>query len=254
MKSGRLQAITEYVAERGVVPLAELESHFGVSMSTLRRDIAELSRQGSLTKTYGCVSKSPEAAEPVVPFHLRSSHRLGEKTRAARVAASFVRDGDFIFIDSGSTTCMMVDFLGDRRDVSIVTNNLDVVMRAVSFPNLNIYILPGLLNRENNSFTTLPDEPLLGTFNITKAFLACSGLSLRSGVSHTYLSEGALKRKVLSLADERYLVLDETKFGALAPLRLCGVEDFTAVCTSRRPSEEYTAYFGEKGIQLAFEE
>lgn len=247
-----MQAITEFVSERGIVPLAELERHFGVSMSTLRRDVAALCQQGTLNKTYGCVSKNTQA-ESVIPFHLRSGLCLQEKIQAARVAAGFVNDGDFIFVDSGSTTCMMVDFLRDRKDVSILTNNLDVVMRAVAHPNLNIYILPGLLNRENNSFTALADEPLFGSFNITKAFVACSGLSLKHGVSHTYLSEGALKRRVLSLTEQRYLVLDETKFGASAPLRLCGVEEFSVVCTNRIPDEEYVTYFKEQGIGLAFE-
>lgn len=253
MKAGRMRAITEYVAERGVVPLDELERHFGVSMSTLRRDIAALCKQGTLNKTYGCVSKNT-AAEPAIPFHLRSGLHLQEKLQAAKVAAGFVEDGDFIFIDSGSTTCMMVDFLGDKKDVSIVTNNLDVVMRAVARPNLKVYILSGLLNRENNSFTALADEPLLEQFNITKAFVACGGLSLRQGVSHTHPSEGALKKRILSLTEQRYLVLDETKFGAAAPLRLCGIEEFAAVCTNCRPTEEYAAYFREKNIRLAFEE
>lgn len=251
MKAGRMQAITELVAERGVVPLDELERHFGVSMSTLRRDIATLCQQGALKKTYGCVTKNT-AGEPLIPFHLRSTLNLQEKIAAAKVAAGFVNDGDFIFIDSGSTTCMMVDFLQDRKDVSIVTNNLDVVMRAVAHPNLSIYILPGLLNRENNSFTALADESLFHSFNITKAFVACSGISLKKGVSHTYMSEGPLKKQVLSLADQRYLVLDETKFNASAPLRLCGVEEFSVVCTNRLPPTEFVDYFKQKCIGLAF--
>lgn len=250
MKSGRIQAIIEYVEGKGVVPLTELETHFGVSMSTLRRDVAELCQQGTLKKTYGCVSKNTPT-ESVIPFHLRSDIRLQEKILAAKAAAHFVEDNDFIFIDSGSTTCMMVDFLKDKKDVSIVTNNLDVVMRSVSYPNLNIYVLPGMLNRENNSFSALAEEALFTSFNITKVFLACSGFSLKQGVSHTYLSEGVLKRRAMSLTENRYLVLDETKFGALAPLRLCGAEEFPVICTNRTPAQEYVDYFKQNGIQLA---
>lgn len=242
----------EYVEEKGVVPLGELEAHFGVSMSTLRRDISELCNRGALKKTYGCVSKNAPV-ENMIPFHLRSGIHLSEKVRAARAAARFVEDGDFIFIDSGSTTCMMVDFLKDKRDVSIVTNNLDVVMRAVSCPGLNIYVLPGMLNRENNSFSALDEARLFSNFNITKVFIACSGLSLKQGVSHSSPSEGALKRKALSLTENRYLVLDGTKFDALAPLRLCGVEEFSVVCTDVIPPQEYVDYFKKHGIRLACE-
>ncbi|MFV0413822.1 MAG: DeoR/GlpR family DNA-binding transcription regulator [Oscillospiraceae bacterium] len=247
-----MQAIIEYVGEKGVVPLAELEAHFGVSMSTLRRDIAVLCQQGALNKMYGCVSKNTPAAN-VIPFHLRSGLHLPEKLQAAKAAARFVNDNDFVFIDSGSTTCMMIDFLKDRKNVSIVTNNLDVVMRAVAYPNLQIYVLPGMLNRENNSFTALAEEHLFANFNITKVFIACGGFSLKQGVSHTYPSEGVLKKRALALTENRYLVLDETKFGAPAPLRFCGATEFSVVCTNRMPPPEYVAYFKENNIELAYE-
>lgn len=100
----------------------------------------------------------------------------------------------------------------------------------------------------------MTDEYQFRNFNVTKTFIACSGLSLKHGVSHTDPSEGILKRRMLGLSENRYLVLDEAKFDAVAPLRLCSIDELSAICTNCKPSQEYTTYLKEHGIQLSFDE
>lgn len=261
MKSARVSEIYSYISRNDKVPLEELCDHFGVSMSTLRRDIKQLYDQGLIIKQYGSVSpreaSAPSAGNaagnPLPPFHKRSSINPREKGLVAKIAAGFVEDNDVIFIDSGSTTALMIDYMQHLQHVTIVTNNLDVVMRAYPYTNLDVYVLPGLYKRSNNSFSLLAESYIYDYYNITKAFIACSGFSMADGVSHMDLSERIIKRCTLNRTKTCYLLVDHTKFGHSAPLHLCEINSFTAICTDTRPSQEYVDYCEHHGVKLYYE-
>ena len=260
LSSSRLLEIQDYISLHKKVALTDLCEQFGVSMSTLRRDIKSLYDQGLISKQYGFVSsrEKERAAEPSpvkrkAPFHERSLIHPQEKETAAKLAAGLVENGDVIFIDSGSTTAFMVDHLRHLEHIVIVTNNLDVVMRAQPYPHLDVYVLPGLYKRSNNSFSLLAESYIYDYYNIAKAFLACSGVSLTDGVSHFDLSERVIKNCTINHTKNCYLLADHSKFGHTAPLHLCDISTFTAICTDQRPAPEYVEYCEQHNVKLYYE-
>ena len=72
-----------------------------------------------------------------------------KKDCIGRLASSLVEDGDIIYVDSGTTTCRIIDYLQGRRGVTVLTHSLDVINRAVLYPELNIISLSGTLNRKD---------------------------------------------------------------------------------------------------------
>ncbi|MGI6162092.1 MAG: DeoR/GlpR family DNA-binding transcription regulator [Christensenellales bacterium] len=252
MKISRLEAVCDFVNEKGMVSLDDLRQEFGVSMSTLRRDINVLCERGDLKKMYGFVTRNTDTEEAQL-FHPRSAIHTEAKRKAAGIAARFINDNDVIFIDSGSTCCLIIDFLKDRKNVTIITNNLDVILHSKPYPNLDVYVLPGLYKRQNNSFSMLTDDELYNNYNIRKAFLASSGVTLSNGVAHSDLSERIIKRSAINKTREKYLLLDHAKFNKDAPLYLCDITEFTAICTDRRPPEDYVVYLNKNGVQLYYD-
>ena len=251
MKYLRLIELEKYIDENEPVSLADLCKHCDISMSTLRRDLDILSSEGKINRMYGCVTKR-ENSSAFQTLHFRSNINSDAKRIVAKIACRFVSDGDVIFIDSGSTTCLMVEFLKDLQHLTIVTNNLDVIVRSAPYPNLQVYVLPGLFTRGNNSFAFLTDERLYSNYNIQKAFLGSSGITLEYGVSHTDLSERTIKQCATRITPKRYLLLDHTKFGKSAPLHLCEIKQFTALCTDTRPGEPYVEYCEKNGVDIAY--
>lgn len=261
LNSSRLSEIHAYISRHQKVTLTDLCEQFGVSMSTLRRDIKSLYERGLISKQYGSVSSrekelaaAPSPVKMTVPYHERSLIHPREKEITAKIAAGLVENNDVIFIDSGSTTAFMVDYLQHLEHIVIVTNNLDVVMRAQPYPHLDVYVLPGLYKRSNNSFSLLAESYIYDYYNITKAFLACSGISLTDGVSHFDLSERVIKNCTINHTKNCYLLVDHSKFGHTAPLHLCDIGTFTAICTDQRPSPEYVEYCEQHNVKLHYEE
>lgn len=246
----RLNQLEEYIKEQKSATPEELCQKFHISMSTLRRDISLLVQRGAVQKAYGYVSYNFENAGKIIPFDVRNAIHTLEKQAACSAAASLVEDNDTIYVDSGSTTCHLIDYIQDRQNITVITSNLDLILRAAPREHIRLLALPGELNRKNNSFSPVSGVDLLCHLNFSKAFIAASGLTLEDGFSHSYLSERPLKQAVMSKAARHYFILDDSKFGEKSLLHLCPVSRADAICTNRLPEAAYIDYCHEHGIPL----
>jgi DeoR/GlpR family transcriptional regulator of sugar metabolism len=123
LKAERQQLILEAVKDNRQATVAELSRRFDVSQVTIRRDLRELAAQGALRRAHGgaLMAASTPPEPPVVQRLGRAEHC---KACIGRAAASLVKDGDSIFIGSGSTTAHVARHLVDRRNLTVVTNAL----------------------------------------------------------------------------------------------------------------------------------
>ena len=249
MGKGRLVQLEDYIKIQQRVSLDQLCDHFDISMSTLRKDIGSLVERGTVQKAYGSVFYNFSNTK-MIPFHIRNAINPLQKKAACAAAAPLICDNDTIYIDTGSTTCHLMDHMAGHKNITIVTSNLDVVLRALSMEDINLLVLSGELNRKNNSFSPVVGTDVLDNLNFSKAFIAASGLTLTDGFSHNYISERPLKQAVLKKCAKRYFVLDDSKFGVKALLHLCPLKAADAICTNRMPPEEYIEFCEANHIRL----
>ena len=130
MRSQRIAEIENYIYEHKTVSLDRLCQVFQVSKNTIRRDVEEIIKNPDIVKTYGGVMLNGQTKKMLVSFSERTISHQDAKKSIARRAASFVEDGDSIFIDSGPTPLYMLDYLQDRN-ITILTNNIEVIVRAM---------------------------------------------------------------------------------------------------------------------------
>ena len=172
MRTKRIDLIERYIEEEKLVSLDVLCEKFAVSKNTIRRDIEELVKKGVVEKVYGGVSfKVPPSDTPLVPYEKRHTVLNTEKDTISKKAASFVKEGDIIYIDTGTTCLNMVDYLA-HVPCTIITNSLRIFMKAVQYPDLQIISLPGRLNRDTLSFVGSEIQPICVLTNVQKAFMA----------------------------------------------------------------------------------
>lgn len=250
MKYPRLRKIEEYVIQRDFVALDELCSVFGRSKNTIRRDVIELVESGMFEKVYGGVRAAPTPGHSFSSFTERAVHYAREKKRLAKVAASFVRDGDVIYLDSGTTIAAMLPHLADLSSLTIVTVSIHVLSFCLNHPNIQCIDLGGPLNHSTASL--MPDEKTaerLHQFNVSKAFMGATGISIENGVTNQ-LGELPLKKKAVEHSNIRYLLVDSSKFDHVALLTFASLTEFHAVITNTLPQKKYRDYFQENNIKL----
>ena len=130
MRNTRLDEMEKYILQNESVSMEQLCQQFKVSMITVRRDIAQLQRKGTIEKIYG---RSHSAQGRTAHAFRRAPHIGAPRPRAAIAAraAQFVHDNDTVFLDSGTTTLHVLDNLSALHNVTIVTHSLQAMMAAL---------------------------------------------------------------------------------------------------------------------------
>ncbi len=248
MKADRILAMERYVLQRGAATMEELKEYFGVSMNTVRRDVTQLLKRGTVEKVYGGVCA--KATEQVLtPYEERRRGSESAKAAIGKRAAALVEDGDVIYIDSGTTTLQMIDHLADKRELTIITNNLEAIIRAVPYDSITIIALPGQLRRKTHSFTGDDAVRYLRRYNIRIAFMATTGASVH-GVTNSSPLEYEIKKCAVESAERAVLLMAGTKFGVTGLMTYAQMSEFSAVVTDREPTGDMLGHIQGCGVQL----
>lgn len=192
-----------------------LATHFGVSRSSIRRDLSQLRQHGLLTRTYGgAVIVNGTGGE--TPFIERQVANFVEKNQIGKAAAQLVAEGDTIFIDGGTTTECMLPYLADKR-ITVVTYGLNIINRLSLNHNVTLIAIGGTLHTDSLTFSGMLALHSIHTYNIhfDKAFLAASGVSAVAGITNASLEEIPIKRKAIEAGQHNILLVDASKIGVI---------------------------------------
>jgi DeoR family myo-inositol catabolism operon transcriptional repressor len=248
MRSKRINDIKNYIYQNKSVSLDQLCEEFQVSKNTIRRDIDELVATENIKKIYGGVTV--EGYKSMTSFDERNINNLHPKQLIAKKAAELVKSGEIIFIDSGTTTMHMIEHITDTKNLTILTNNIEVIMRSIPYPNINVISLSGTLNRETLSFTGSSAADVLSKYNISKAFIAATGISTIGGATNSSPSETDIKRTALMKSQKNYLLIDHTKFDVISLMTFSNLEKIDSIITDALPPAPLQEYLSKNNCDI----
>lgn len=251
MKISRLNAIEEYVLSKKTVSIDELCEVFSVSKNTIRRDLNELETRGHIVKVYGGVTAV--LPEDVMPLPVRSGLNPSAKDHIGRLAAREIREGDTVFIDSGSTAVNVLRHLPPRIKITVVTHSLPAMVEAAKYDNVNLISLGGVFNSSTSSFVGIGAQQALSDLRITKAFLSATGVTVESGMSNTTFLEAEIKRGVVAHSSNVILIADGSKLGHDATVTFCRLQDISTMIIDQKPAPKYTEFCRAHNVRIIWE-
>ena len=233
----RFSRILAVVDAEGSVTVTDLVRRLETSESTIRRDLTAMHKKGLLTKVYGgAISlKRPELMVRDEKIVNRKAMYAEEKEKIARYAASLIGPEDFVFLDAGTTTEMMIDYITARQAVFVT----HAVSHALRLAALDVRVI--LLGGEVKSVTetAVGEETLeyLEKFRFTKGFFGTNGISMENGFSTPDPKEAAIKTKALYASRRSYILADESKFGVESNVRFADFKDAKVITTAAPDGE-----------------
>lgn len=251
MKEQRIQEIEKYLLQYGTASLDALCSFFNVSKNTIRRDIAELDAKGVIKKVYGGIVLNGRARENTIPFNQREIKNMEAKRRIGLLAREHIHDGDIIFLDSGTTTLQLVPHI-TGKSITLITNNLNAINGCLNHPNINVIATGGKLYPKTNSFIGEQAKKSLKQFNIAKAFMAATGISIERGCTNSSSLETEIKQTVIERSESIYVLADHTKYDVVSLMTYSRLEDIDFFVTDRQPPERFAAFFKRNGVEAVF--
>ncbi|MEW6201932.1 MAG: DeoR/GlpR family DNA-binding transcription regulator [bacterium] len=233
LKEERYQKIIDFVNKKSAVTVEELCEKFHISQSTVSRDLQILNKTGKLIKTHGgAVSHSTGlATEP--PFIYRKTQFTDEKQRIAKKALEYIRHGETIILDSGTTTLWMAELMGEIEDLDIWTNDFYIALELLNHERINITMLGGNLRRKYFNTMGVLTRQLMENIHVDRSFLGVDAINVEGGLMVYSPEEAELKRLMIEKSDETIVVCDHSKFEKMALMSICPIDKVQKIITGR---------------------
>ena len=216
--------------ENSKLLVPELCTHFDISPATVRNDLRDLEAAGKLKRTHGGAIPVGKAGFELNSRQKEISHKV-EKQRIARLAVSFIEDGDTIALDTGTTTLELAKLINAKQDISIVTNDLMIASYLENNSDANVILVGGILRKRFHCTVGPLAQSQFAGLNVDKAFMAANALSLEKGFTTPGIDLAEVKKSLMSIASQTIFLLDSSKFGHISFVRFAGLGEIDKIIT-----------------------
>lgn len=241
----RQQMILNRMAEDGEVKIAELKIMFDVTEMTLRRDLEKLEHWGYIRRIFGgAILLGKDIA-----LQERTSVLIEEKARIGKRAASLVEPGDSIFLDGGSTTLQVAKYLQPDRQITVVTNALNIAaeLQNKCIPTI---VIGGMMLDSTATLVGPVAAAALAKMAFNRVFIGTTGITVKHGYSNSNMHEAEIKQLAIAKATEVNVVADHTKFGRQDLFSFAPLHGIHRIVTDGSPGEELRAALEEASVDI----
>lgn len=249
----RREKILDLLKEDGSAKVISLARLFKVTEVTIRQDLEKLEKDGLVVREHGGVYLK-NVEDQVRAFSLAHQDNLDKKECIARKCIDFISNGDTIILDSGSTTTEIAKKLTDFRELTVITNALNIALMLGGNPNIEVVMTGGEFKPPTLSLTGQKAADFFQGLNAQKLFLATAGISLKSGLTYPSISDIVVKKAMIETADITYLVADSTKIGRSAFASLGALSLIDYIITDAGIEEKHKQVFQDNEIELIIAE
>ena len=242
----RFDIILKLLEEKKSVTVTELRELLDASESTVRRDITALDKAGKLTKVFGgavALNHKVTAYEPTVAQ--KSELNKEEKKKIAKYAASLITPDDFVYLDAGTTTGLMLEYLAGIR-AAFVTNAVSHAQTLAKM-GIRVYLIGGELKSSTEAVVGSQAMQMIQMYHFTKGFFGTNGVSKRHGFTTPDPNEALVKQEAMRQTERCYVLADSQKFGMVSSVTF-GVFEEATILTETEPPEGFS---GSKNIRVA---
>ena len=227
--------VLKYIIHHKVLSYLELSKYFKYSIPTIRNICRDLQKHHPIYCKHGKVS----CLSYEMSFNIISPIHEIEKKSIAQKASSFIKDGDTIYLGSGSTIYYICDYLSLFNNLTVITNSLIIVNKLLAYSNITTICTGGIVQKKSLSMTGELSIEFLETWNISKVFITTEGFDLKKGGSCSVEEKNMLDLFMVKNYKEVYLLVDSNKFEVQAPILWLPIALINTIITDRYLSLDY---------------
>jgi DeoR family transcriptional regulator of aga operon len=245
----RRRAILDMVNRDGRALVKDLARRFGTSQVTIRSDLESLHGQGLIHRTHG--GALPLQIGALVDPSLREKEKLhrAEKQRIGEAAASLVKDGESVVLDSGTTTTAVARALRKFRNLTVITNAVNIAAELAG-TSIEVILTGGTLRKKSFSLVGPLAEESLRRLSADYLFLGVDGFDVRFGMTTPNLLEAKVNRIMIEVSRRAVVVCDSSKFGRRSLSLIAPTSSVHHVITDGRAPKPDLKKLREAGLEI----
>ena len=275
----RRRQIVSLAAVQGRVTVNELAEKFQVTAETIRRDLASLNEEGLLYRVHGGAVPVPKYHTEYTSVETRSKASMQAKLAiGAKAAEHLPKAGSTIFLDAGTTTGVLADYLvqaavsrangsaddddsfnqssgssaGADQHLRVITNSLHIAYRLSGAAHIDIRLIGGDVRHQSRAVVGPIATRQLGVLHADVAYIGTNALTMEHGLSTPDAAEGAIKRSMVTNADRVVALCDSSKFGLDYLVSFASVDDLHTLITDPGAPQTYVQALQDAGIEVLF--
>ncbi|TVQ02729.1 MAG: DeoR/GlpR transcriptional regulator [Balneolaceae bacterium] len=245
----RRDSIIQLIQKNGKVRVDDLSEQFDVSSVTIRNDLDFLEKKGICHRTHGgALIRKNVYEDPTLEEKQKRSKK--EKERIGGKALEYINSGDSILLDSGTTTLEIAFRLNSKKNLTVMTNALNIALKLLSFDDINIMLTGGTLRKESYSLVGPEAEASIKNYYFDKLFLGVDGLDIELGLTTPNPLEAQLNRIMVARAQQVIAVSDSSKFGRRSFSQICSIDAINTLITDTNISPEFEKELLKRNVEV----
>ncbi|GLX70549.1 DeoR/GlpR family DNA-binding transcription regulator [Paenibacillus glycanilyticus] len=243
----RISSIMEHLHEHKRIDIKDICQKFDVSRDTARRDLLRMEELGLILRTHGG-AVLPKKSKEIFEYKDRLVKDSDVKRDIGRLAASLVKNGDFIMMDASTTVQFAAEHVTAEQVVA-VTNSIDIADVLSRKTSIRTYLLGGELNAQHRFLFGQATIDSLANYQVDKLFLGACGIT-ETGLSYPDVEDGVVKREMIKRANQVILLADHTKFGDQLFYQIAGLDAIDLLITDQQPDPAFMEKLAEHHVEL----
>jgi len=229
MAKDRKEKILGFINTNKFLTYDDLSDLLNVSVNTIRRDIDELDREDKVIKVKGGSIIRNDYKQ------YKSNIDYQRKRAIGKIAASFIKDGETVILDGGTTIKQIVPFLADKKNLTIFTQSLDIASEISMLENPGITLMGagGILDYKVNIYFSEQSSLAMSKYNFDRGFLSTSAISIEDGITNYNLPSYHNKHIIINASKDYYFLIDSNKFGKSSLQKVCDLDKVKNIITDK---------------------
>jgi len=249
----RKNQIADLVRQGNSLAVKELAKIFNVSEMTIHRDLNTLQEQGHIERTYGGVMPA-EKMEFEFDFSNRRSSNQKAKKAIAREAFNFIRPGQRLILDTGTTTLELAYLLKGIENLTVITPSLAVASVLQFSTGVQTVLLGGIIRKGSPDLTGVVTEKVLDMFMVDIAFQGADGIGLNGELFNSDMRIAKVDQKMRRRAQQTYVLCDSSKIGRIDFASNGSLAEVDALITDNKINQEQLSALKKTGTKVIISE
>lgn len=252
-RHARRSAILDAITKAGSVDAYELARLFGVSGSTIRRDLRHLGEQQLLSRTHGGAVATTVNYD--LPIRYRRATKATEKARIGGAVAQLVPPGSVVGLSGGTTTTEVARALAEREQgghmaFTIVTNAINIASELTVRRHVNLIVTGGVSRLHSFELTGLLAYDAVSRLDLDVMVLGVDALDPDWGAKVADEDEAYINRLMAAKARTIILAADSSKLSARAFAWVCPLADVSTLVTDAGAPRADIEKIRASGVQV----
>lgn len=251
-KQDRLSFVLSELGKSAGISIQTLAKMCEVSNMTIRRDLEELESEGLVTVIRGVaiLNKNQDGSSIIKKYSLQDERNVMSDAKRAicKLAATLVKPGDTILVDTGTTTEQLFSHIPSDASLTVVCYNLNILLASMKADHRNVIFSGGFYHGNTQMFESTEGADLISRICINKCFISAAGISTNGAISCIEQHELLYKQKAMKTSLTKILMADSSKFGKIRPCIFSNLQEFDIVVTDKGIGDEWLDRFKQNNV------